>query len=117
MFVGGLRTRHGNRPQVTYCVRGERARSVRIKVIFILPVAAPAACQRRGRVQQGGRQVRTRAAVGAVAALPRLDVHDHFDFVHGGDFADGRLRAREHFVETGACRNESSIYNEAGDGV
>ena len=35
-------------------------------------------------------------------AVPRLDVHDHFDFVYGGEPADARLRVREYHVEAGA---------------
>jgi hypothetical protein len=34
-------------------------------------------------------------------AVPRLDVHDHVEFVYGGDRADGYLRVREYLVEAG----------------
>lgn len=33
--------------------------------------------------------------------VPRLDVHDHVEFVYGGNRADGYLRLREYLVEAG----------------
>lgn len=34
-------------------------------------------------------------------ALPRLDVHEHFDFINGENRANGYLRVREYRVEAG----------------
>ena len=34
--------------------------------------------------------------------VPRLDVHDHFEFVYGEARADGYLRVREYLAEEGA---------------
>lgn len=36
-------------------------------------------------------------------AVPRLDVHDHFEFVYGDERREGYLRVREYFVETGTA--------------
>ena len=34
-------------------------------------------------------------------AVPRPDLHDHFDFVNGADRADGYMTVREYLVEAG----------------
>lgn len=39
-------------------------------------------------------------------AVPRVDVHQHFEFVYGGDRADGYLRVREHLVEAGTTAED-----------
>ena len=38
--------------------------------------------------------------------VPRLDVHDHFEFVYGEARADGYLRVREYLAETGATAED-----------
>lgn len=39
-------------------------------------------------------------------AVPRLDVHEHYEFVNGDDRADGYLRVRKHTVEMGTTAED-----------
>jgi len=36
-------------------------------------------------------------------AVPRLDVHEHFEFIYDGDRREGYLRVREYLVEPGTA--------------
>ena len=46
-------------------------------------------------------------------AVERLDVHDHFDFVHGEDRDDGYLRVRKSLVGAGTTPKDLHLEDEA----
>jgi hypothetical protein len=46
-------------------------------------------------------------------AVPRVDVHEHFDFVNGENRADGYLRVRKSLVEVGTTPKDLYLGDEA----
>lgn len=46
-------------------------------------------------------------------AVRRVDVHEHYDFVNGGDYADGYLRVRKNLVEAGTTARDLYLGDEA----
>lgn len=46
-------------------------------------------------------------------AVPRVDVHEHFDFVNGDSTSDGYLRLRRSLVEAGTTAKDLYLEDEA----
>lgn len=46
-------------------------------------------------------------------AVPRLDVHEHMEFVYGENRADGYLRVREYLVEVGTTPKDLFLREES----
>jgi len=72
-----------------------------LTVAFILAFISPAAAAPAVTFEREGVGYRLELPSTRWRAVPRVDVHEHFDFVNGNDRDDGYLRIRMSLVEAG----------------
>ena len=74
-----------------------------ILILFLTPLAAEAQALTFARE---GVKYELELPSARWQAVPRLDVHEHFDFVYSGDHADAYLRVREYLVKDGTTSED-----------
>lgn len=84
-----------------------------LTVIFILLFIPATAAAQSVAFEREGVEYRLELPSTRWHALPRVDVHEHFDFVNGYDRADGYLRLRESLVEAGTTPKNLYLEDEA----
>jgi hypothetical protein len=84
-----------------------------LTVAFMLAFISPAAAAQAVTFEREGVEYRLELPSTRWRAVPRVDVHEHFDFVNGDDRDDGYLRIRMSLVEAGTTPKDLYLEDEA----